>query len=419
MRPIALICLLLALIMPLNLVGCAKVQAADLMDGITPAKIAEKPVDSEFISQQSNLYLDLFKASAAESKANGETDSLLVSPLSVILALAMTANGANGQTKEEMEAVLGGEKTIDELNEYLYTYVNSLPSDEKCKLDIANSIWFRDDENRLTVEKDFLQKNANYYSADALKAPFDRQTLKDINNWVKQNTDGMIDKILDEISEDAVMYLINAITFDAEWEKTYLKNDIHTGTFNSYNGKKQSVKMMASGESTFVHDDQTTGFIKNYKDSKYSFVALLPNEGIDIYDYIENLDGDKFVSLVQNAEHSYVMTTMPKFSYDYEISMNDILQDLGMPTAFNGDAADFSKLGRSSRGNIFISNVLHKTFISVDELGTRAGAVTIVEMSDGAAELTKTVILDRPFVYAIMDNATSLPIFIGAVTEID
>lgn len=420
MKPITLICLLLALVMPLNLTGCTKIQAADLMDGITPEKVTEKAVDIDFISQQSNLYFDIFKASAAENQADGKTDSLLVSPLSIILALSMTANGADGQTKSEMEALLGGEKTIDELNEYLYSYVKSLPSGDKYKLEIANSIWFRDDEDRLTVEKEFLQKNANYYSADAYKSPFDDQTLKDINNWVKNNTDGMIDKILDEISEDAVMYLINAITFDAEWKKPYEKSDIHNGMFTAYNGEKQDVKMMTSGESTYIHDDQTTGFIKNYKDSKYSFAALLPSEGIDIYDYIKNLDGDKFISLIQNAEHSYITAIMPKFSYDYDISMNDILHDLGMPTAFDGGAADFSKLGSSSRGNIFISDVLHKTFISVDELGTRAGAATSVEMrAEGAMEETQRVVLDRPFVYAIVDNETSLPIFIGAVTEID
>ncbi len=418
MKPITLICLLLALVMPLNLVGCTKVQAADLMEGITPENVTEKAADSDFISQQAKLYLELFKASAAESKANGETESLLVSPLSVILALAMTANGADGQTKQEMEALLGGEKTIGELNEYLHSYVKNLPSEEKYKLEIANSIWFRDDENRLTVEKEFLQKNADYYSADAYKAPFDRQTLKDINNWVKNNTDGMIDKILDEIDEYAVMYLINAVTFDAEWQKTYEKNDIQNGTFTAYNGEKQKVKMMTSGESTYIHDDQTTGFIKNYEGGKYSFAAFLPNEGIDIYDYIKNLDGDKFISLIQNAEHSYLSASLPKFSYDYDISLCDILKDLGMPTAFDGNAADFTKLGSSSRGNIFIGDVRHKTFISVDELGTRAGAATIVEMRDGAMAETKRVVLDRPFVYAIVDNATSLPIFIGAVTEI-
>ena len=138
----------------------------------------------------------------------------------------MTANGAANETLSQMEEVLGKDIPLEELNEYLYYYVNNLPSEEKSKLNIANSIWFRDDEDRLTVEKDFLQKNADYYNAAIYKSPFDDQTLQDINYWVKTNTDGMIDKILEKIDDDSIMYLINAIVFDAEW-KIYNKSDIH------------------------------------------------------------------------------------------------------------------------------------------------------------------------------------------------
>lgn len=419
-RTTTLICLLLALIMPLNLVGCTKTQAADLMDGITPKKVTEKETDSEFIAQQLDLYFDLFKAIAAEDKANDETDSLLVSPMSIVLALAMTANGADGQTKSEMQSLLGGEKTIEELNEYLYSYVNNLPSDKKSKLELANSIWFRDDADKLIVEKEFLQKNADYYSASAYKSPFDENTVNDINNWVKKHTDGMIDEIIESIDPLAIMYLINAVTFDAEWLVPYEKMDVSTGRFTDYYGETSNAEMMCSTENRYIHDDQTTGFIKNYSGSNYSFVALLPSEGIDVYDYINNLDGEKFSSLMNSKEQDSVFATMPKFSYDYDITMNDVLKSLGMPSAFSPYEADFSKLGTSPLGNIYINNVLHKTFISVDELGTRAGAATAVELrAEGAMMTEKTVCLDRPFVYAIVDNATSLPIFIGAVTELD
>jgi len=419
-RITTLICLLLAFIMPFNLVGCTKVQAADLMDGITPKKVTERNIDSEFITRQLDLYFDLFKAVAAEDRSNDETDSLLVSPLSIILALSMTANGADGKTKQEMEVLLGGEKTIEELNEYLYSYASNLPSDKKSKLELANSIWFRDDSDKLTVEKEFLQKNADYYSAAAYKSPFDQSTVNDINNWVKKHTDGMIDEIIEDIDPLAIMYIINAVAFDAEWLVPYEKEDVTTGRFTDYDGETSNAEVMCSTESQYIHDDQTTGFIKNYSGSNYSFVALLPSEGIDVYDYIKNLDGEKFSSLMNSMEQESVSAIMPKFSYDYDITMNDVLKSLGMPSAFSSSEADFSKLGTSPLGNIYINNVLHKTFISVDELGTRAGAVTMVEMrAEGAIMTEKTVCLDRPFVYAIVDNATSLPIFIGAVTELD
>ena len=419
MKKITLICVLLALVIPFNLVGCTKIRAADLMSGITPQNITARDADEGFLAQQTDLYLKLFKAVSAEEKSNGETDSLLVSPLSIILALSMTANGADGQTKSEMQSLLGGDIAIDELNEYLCSYVKNLSSEEKCRLSIANSIWFRDDADKLTVEKDFLQKNADYYSAAAYRSPFDGTTVKDINNWVKKNTDGMIDEIVESIDPLAMMYIINAVAFDAEWRVPYEKGDVSTGRFTDHVGETNNAEMMFSSEHRYIHDDQTTGFIKDYKGGKYSFVALLPSEGIDIYDYINNLDGEKFSALINSEEAIAVSAGIPKFSYDYDVEMDGILYDLGMPSAFTPAGADFSKLGTSPLGNIYISRVLHKTFISVDELGTRAGAVTSVELrAEGAMAAEKSVILDRPFVYAIMDNSTSLPIFIGAVTEI-
>lgn len=397
----------------INITGCAlKVQASDLMEGVNANTVIGKASDDRFIKSSADFAVKLFKETIAEDKSS------LISPLSVMLALAMTANGADTKTKKEMETLLGGDTKLEKLNEYLYTYVKNLPSDKKYKLEIANSIWFRNDENRLTVEKDFLQKNADYYGANAYKSPFDAQTLKDINNWVEDKTDGMIDKIIDEINPDAVMYLINAIVFDAEWQNVYKKNDIYTGTFTAYDGTKRSVEMMISEESKYIDDGKATGFIKDYKDGKYSFVALLPNEDISINDYIASLSGEGLIKAIKNSEDAYVEAQLPKFSYDYTVSMNDALKTLGMPTAFNTGTADFSKLGKSARGNIYIGEVLHKTFISVDELGTKAGAVTKVEMRDESARLGYTVKLDRPFVYMIIDNETKLPIFIGTVMDI-
>lgn len=404
----------LLLAITLNLTGCSpSVQAADMMDGITARSVQEKAADARFIGNTADFSVELFKNTI--SKDNNS----LISPLSVLLALAMTANGADNKTLTQMEAVLGGDISLDELNEYLLSYANNLPNQEKSRLTIANSIWFREDEGRLQVEKDFLQKNADYYKAAAYKSAFDDQTLEDINNWVNINTDGMIDKILDQIAEDAVMYLINAIVFDAQWKAVYNKNNINPGEFTALDGSKQQVDMMFSEESFYLEDDLTTGFIKPYADDKYSFVALLPNPGISLPDYVAALSGEKFMQIIDNASETLVSATMPKFSYDYTVQMNGALKSMGMPDAFSALNADFSRLGKSSRGNIFIGEVLHKTFISVDELGTKAGAVTKVEMKDEAYVETKIVRLDRPFVYAIIDNASKLPVFIGTVMQIE
>lgn len=414
---LAILSLILVFSIAVNLTGCATtVQAADLMDGVTANTVTGKAADDAFSSSQMRLAVELFQSSVTASK----DENVLISPLSIQLALAMTANGAEGETKAEMEALLGGDIALEDLNEYLYSYVNSLPSEEKYKLQIANSIWFRDDEGRLQVEQDFLQHNANYYGAQAYKAAFDDQTLKDINTWVKDHTDGMIDKILEQIDEDAVMYLINALVFDAEWQTVYDKSQVYKGNFTNVSGEEKFVDMMHSEEMTYLQDTNATGFIKPYKDGKYSFAALLPNEGVDLYDYISGLTSEDLLNTLNNAQSGMVIATMPKFSYEYELTMNDVLKDLGMPSAFSGGTADFSKMAHSSRGNIYIGEVLHKTFISVDKLGTKAGAVTKVQMNDECAAISEWIVnLNRPFVYLIIDNETNLPVFIGTVLDID
>ena len=413
---LAILSLILICSMAVNLTGCAtKVQAADLMEGVQANTVTGKAADDAFAQSQMRLAVELFQSSVLESK----DENVLISPLSIQLALAMTANGADGNTKAEMEALLGGEISLEDLNEYLYSYMNNLPSAEKYKLQIANSIWFRDDEGRLQVEKDFLQKNADYYGAQAYKAAFDDQTLKDINNWVKDHTDGMIDSILDQIDEDAVMYLINALVFDAEWQHVYDKSDVYKGKFTNINGTEKQVDMMHSEETVYLQDENAIGFMKPYSGSKYNFAVLLPNEGADIYEYIAGLTGESLMETLSTPQLGMVMATLPKFSYEYELTMNDVLKELGMPSAFSGDTADFSKMAHSSRGNIYIGDVLHKSFISVDELGTKAGAVTKVQMNDESAPMSEWVVtLNRPFVYMIIDNETNLPVFIGTVMDV-
>ena len=346
---LAILSLILICSMAVNLTGCAtKVQAADLMEGVQANTVTGKAADDAFAQSQMRLAVELFQSSVLESK----DENVLISPLSIQLALAMTANGADGNTKAEMEALLGGEISLEDLNEYLYSYVNNLPSAEKYKLQIANSIWFRDDEGRLQVEKDFLQKNADYYGAQAYKAAFDDQTLKDINNWVKDHTDGMIDSILDQIDEDAVMYLINALVFDAEWQHVYDKSDVYKGKFTNIGGTEKQVDMMHSEETVYLQDENAIGFMKPYSGSKYNFAVLLPNEGVDIYEYIAGLTGESLMETLSTPQLGMVMATLPKFSYEYELTMNDVLKELGMPSAFSGDTADFSKMAHSSRGNI-------------------------------------------------------------------
>lgn len=413
-KGLMMVSLLLVLAMAVNMTGCsAEVQAKDLMAGITPQKVSTQDDPGSKNADVTDFAVRLFQA----SEKSGE--NTLVSPLSVLCALAMTANGTEGETLEQMEAVLG--LTAEELNLYLYSYVENLPQGEKYKLSLANSLWFTEDK-RFTVNQDFLQINADYYGADIYTAPFDDQTCKDINNWVKEKTDEMIPEIMDQIPPEAVMYLVNALAFEAEWSDIYEKHQVRDGKFTREDGAEQKVEFMYGSESVYLEDGKAAGFIKYYKGGKYAFAAMLPNEGVSVSDYIASLDGGSLNAMLADPQYTAVETSIPKFEMEYSVEMSEILKEMGMPRAFDPDNAEFGRLGTSTDGNIYISRVLHKTFISVGEKGTEAGAATVVEMLDGAAEVDpqepKQVYLDRPFVYMLIDCENNIPFFIGTMMDV-
>ncbi|NMA24537.1 MAG: serine protease [Clostridiales bacterium] len=396
-----------------SLSGCGvSAQAADLMAGVKGNNVG---AGANLTGGDSTAVADFAVKLFQKSVSSGE--NALVSPLSVLCALAMTANGAEGETLAQMEEGFG--LSVPELNDYLHTYLSALPTGDKYKLGAANSIWFRDDKT-LTVEEDFLQANADYYGASIYKAAFDANTLKDINAWVKENTGGMIEKILDKIPEAAVMYLINALAFDAEWERIYNISDVRDGRFTTEAGETRDVEMMYASEDQYLDDGNAKGFIKYYAGRKYAFAVLLPNEEISLNDYIASLTGDKLMNTLQNAQNVEINTAIPKFESEYSVEMSGILKSMSMTDAFDCERADFSGLGKSAGGNIFIGRVIHKTYIAVDEKGTKAGAATAVEMRTMSAmpDEPKTVYLDRPFVYMLIDCETNLPVFIGTVADI-
>ena len=410
-----LIALLLVFAMALGLIACSQVSANDLMKDV-PAKAVDVLPDMDAgAAAAADFGVRLFKTSIEEG------ENTLISPLSVLYALAMTANGADGETLAQMEQVLGMD--VDKLNSYMLAYLDLLPESKDYKMSLANSIWFKDDPN-FAVEQSFLQTNADYYGAGAYKAAFDEGTRNDINNWVKEHTDGMIPEIIDEIPDEAIMYLVNALAFDAKWADEYEEHQIREGRFTMEDGTRQDVDMMHSEEYTYLEDDMATGFIKYYKDRKYAFVAMLPNEGVTVSQYVDSLTGEHLRDLLNNPQDVTVFASIPKFETEYGIEMSEVLQEMGMTDAFDWRVADFSKLGTYNVDgmNICINRVLHKTFISVTEQGTRAGAATAVEMvAEGAAEIIeyKEVVLDRPFVYMLIDCETNLPFFIGSMMNVN
>lgn len=398
----------IALIAALLLGGCASSAAStDLMEKV-PARViclAEEPADRA--PEAADFGIRLLR----ENSTPGE--NTLVSPLSVLCALGMTMNGAQEETLAQLEAVLG--VPAEDLNFFLYSYMDS----QREALKLANAIWFRD--SGLTVKDAFLETNANYYHADLFKAPMDEGTRKEINGWVKEKTGGRIVEILDEIPGDAVMYLVNALAFEAAWPEPYREDQVREGTFTREDGTAQTAQLMHSQEGYCLEDENATGFLKYYEGGNYAFAALLPNEGVTVSQYLSTLTGERLVEMLREPREITVYAAIPKFETSYSAELSESLRNLGMTDAFDSAAADFSGIGAVEGGNLFIGRVLHKTCISVAEQGIEAGAATAVETRATGSLLaeTRSVTLDRPFVYMLIDCETSLPFFIGILADVD
>ena len=343
-----------------------------------------------------------------------QEENPLVSPLSVASALSMTANGAVGETKTQMERVLGAD--TGNLNACFSVLQASLENDKQLKA--ANSIWMKDTDT-LHVEDAFLQQNADSYAAEIYSAPFDDSTKTAINDWVSKQTDKMIPEILDELSEDAVMYLVSALAFDAKWERPFKSYEVWEGTFTARGGQEQTGDFLHGTVGQYLSDEHAEGFLKPYADGKYAFAALLPDKTTNIENYVNQLTGERLHAILASPIDESVEIALPKFRAEFSAELSENLKALGMTDAFDGANADFTALGTSDEGNIYISRVLHKTFIQVDEEGTKAGAATAVEAAtESAALYPHSVLLNRPFVYMIVDLETGLPIFLGALTAL-
>lgn len=378
----------------------------NLTENISKNDSDSKAADKEFKAAAASFSADLFKY----NYSNGKTT--LVSPLSVLTALALVQNGAQGNTLAQLEQALGG-LDRDTLNAYMRAYCDFLSAGDELK--IANSVWT---DSSAEAKRAFLQKAVDSYSAQLFSAPLsDPKTVESINSWVKKNTDGMIPKIIEKADRYAVMMLVNAIAFDAKWETPYKRSDIGKLEFTSYSGSKKKTDFMCSTENVYLKDGGAVGFMKPYKNGRFAFAALLPDENTGIDDYVASLSGDKLMKFFSSAKRgNEVNVKMPKFRAEYSAQLIDTLKKMGVKDAFDSKTADFSSLIENR--DAYIATVVHKTFIEVDENGTRAAASTLVGADTMSLMEPYSVFLNRPFVYMIVDTETNLPLFIGVQTEI-
>ncbi len=399
------ICLLL--ITAMILAGCSS--SINLMDGIGPNNgvPVSETMDEKINQAILNFAWDMFRESSSNE------GNLMISPPSVYFALAMAANGADGETKTEMMKALDAENIpMDDLNEGLNYWMNSITKNRTAKFSIANSIWYKEG---FKPSKDFLQANADYYSADIHSLDFSKKSAPNtINDWVKNVTNSKIDKIVEKINDDLVMYMINAIYFKGDWKYEFPANKTHKSTFNSPSGEIETDFMNKIGDMDYLEFNGATGVILPYLDERFAFVGLLPKEGDTPRDLMNNLTAMDLLNLIKNKDVKNIELSIPKFESSYEDSLLDELSAMGMKLPFDPNNADFSMMNESHAKDLSISEVKHKTYIKVDEKGTEAAAVTSIGVGATSMPIElPRLTFDRPFIYGIVDVTTGIPLFIG------
>ena len=407
------------LLLPALLAGCAPSAAWSPPAGVTALTTTEElPGDrADFAPQPAAdaaigaLGAELLRA----VRAPGE--NTLLSPLSITLALSMTANGAAGDTLAELEALLGAE--VDALNEnagsLLADYLALEGSTESA---IANSLWMDDS---LAAGEGFLDRCTAFYRAEVYQADLPTEETRDaVNDWIGQVTRGMIPRMLqDPPREDAALLLVNALYMKNTWEEEFDANDTHPRTFTAADGTETELDFLHNGvrrERYFAAED-AAGVVLPYDDGRLGFIAVLPDGELD--PWLEGLDGETFSQLLAAAEETEVVLRLPKFEAEWGGSPTDALRALGLDTAFDPAKADFSPMGTADGMPLFLASVDHRAKIEVTEEGTEAAAATVVTMPAGAESPKDRVELtfDRPFCYAIVDLERGVPLFLGTFEQ--
>lgn len=399
------ILILLILISPLLLIQCSDTSTnPNTIENLT--QVQKKVVESS----------DLFGVKLFKQINSIEGDSnIFISPLSVTMALGMTLNGAGSTTYEAMQSTLEFKGLSKEDINLAYRGLIDLLSDMDSKVlfQIANSIWYR---NSMVFENEFLETNKKYFDAEVEGLDFgDPNSVKIINNWVNDNTNGKIPKILESIPAEAVMYLINAIYFKGTWKYEFDPNDTMTDNFYLVNGEIANCEMM-NMSNNFNYYSNTDYQILDlpYGDGSFSMTIILPNTNKSIGDIIHILEPQHWADILQNLTEREGTIAMPKIELSYEIKLNDVLKSLGMEVAFEPFRADFTNLYRP--GGCYISKVKHKTYVKINEEGTEAAAATIVQIDRLSAGNTGFYMkMDHPFIFMIREKKSGTILFIGKI----
>ena len=411
----------------LGVLGCAVndtwANDASLSERDTPTDVAQEPgdamppdalpeLDDRLVTAQNAFGFNLF-SQVMQSASN---ENVMISPSSVAIALAMTYNGASGETQDAMAQALELQgMSLDEINQANAALETILEqADPQVKIGIANSLWGREG---VSFDESFLQRNQTYYNAEVQRLDFADAAATDvINEWVSDSTEGRIPQIIQQIEPEQVLFLINAVYFNGTWSNPFDPELTQDQSFTLADGSSQMVPMMQqAGRFRYTENDQFQMVHLPYGDRRLSMVVVLPQEGVSLSDVQQTLTPENWAAWENSAGSREGMVQLPRFESEYGTQLNEALKALGMDRAFDPSVAEFTGMSREEA--LYISDVQHRTFIKVDEAGTEAAASTSVGIGVTSAPMDPPfqMVCDRPFFYAIQDNETGAILFMGTV----
>ena len=391
--------------------ACTRAEAVTMLWRMVQLELPDQePADTDPTPEPPETTMEPLDAMAESSlrllqASHKDGKNTVVSPLSMLYALDLLAEGSGGETLQELERFFG--MPVKDATGLLGNYLSSM-DDGKSKIKCANSVWVNE---TCSLLPDYASRVQASLKAEVRSRAFNDATVKELNDWVSDQTDGLISGVLDRLDPDDMLVLMNALLFKGQWGEVYPNTTDRV--FRAADGNEQKVPMLASTEYTYLSGKDVIGFRKPFSGGRYSFAVLVPQADNTPEKLIRSLDGASLRQLLKGEEYDEVHAFMPKFKAETQLDLLPVLSEVGIQ--------NMDDLSRISNESLAVSRGLHKAVIDVNESGVSAAAVTAI-IADKAVfpdpnRKIATVVADRPYVYMIVDNESLLPLFAGVYSR--